>query len=192
MTVHRLLRGEPYRYRAAPHRIHAAEARRLLAVTTSAAQRVAARLDAVGARRRLRALTAIGYPAVSLAARLGVAPSTIRDLISGHTRTVTTALDRAVTILYDELWDQPPAENTGAQRRAVTAARARAARNGWPPPMGLVDAQIDNPGYRPRTRWRPTASACIGPRPTRHAAGHRRSPGRAAVMFGRTHVDGGR
>jgi hypothetical protein len=120
---------------------------------------------------------------------LGVSPGIIRDLISEHIRTVTPALQQAVVSLYDEMWDQPPAEHTGAQRRAATAARARAARNGWPPPMGLDDDQIDNPRYRPRTQWRPAAGACTAPRPTRHAAGHRRSPGQApATLAARTQV----
>ena len=171
-TVHRLLHGEPARCRAVPDRIHAAEARRLLAVTPAAAGRAAARRDPAGTRRRLRALTALGHPAVSLAARLGVAPGTVRDLVSGHAGSVSPALHHAVAALYDEAWDQPPGERTGAQRRAAAAARARAARSGWPPPMGLDDDQIDDPGYRPRTQWRPVARVCAEDRPARHAAGH--------------------
>jgi hypothetical protein len=73
-------------------------------------------------------------------------------------------------VLYDELWDQPPPESTGAQRRAAAAARNRAARNGWPAPMGLDDGQIDDPGYRPRAHWRPADAACTVIPSARHAS----------------------
>jgi hypothetical protein len=108
MTVCRLLHGEPTRYRAAPHKIHAREARRLLAITPAAAEQAATRRDAGGTRRRLRAMTAIGHPAVSLATHLGVAPGIVWDLTRERTRTVSPALHRAVAALYDEMWDQPP------------------------------------------------------------------------------------
>jgi hypothetical protein len=162
VTVHRLLHGEPSRCRGAPARIRAAEARRLLTVTPETARRAATRRDAAGTRLRLRALTAVGYPAASLAARLGVAPGRVRDLARGRTKTVGPALRKAVAALYDELWDQPPPESTGAQRRSTAAARRRAASYGWPTPMGLDDDHIDDPDYRPRARWRPTAAPCSG------------------------------
>jgi hypothetical protein len=140
--------------------------------------RAAARWDAAGTQLRLRALTAIGYPAAGLAGRAGVAPSTIRDLLSGHTRTVTPVLHRAIAALYDDLWDQPPPASTGAQRRATAAARRRAAANGWPPPMGLDDDRIDDPGYRPRSRWRPIAAACAARHEPRRAYGRVRGESR--------------
>jgi AraC-like DNA-binding protein len=162
-TVHRLLSDDLSRP-AMPRRMRAAEARRLLALSHGAASRAAARRDAAGTRLRLRALTAVGYPATSLAAHAGVAVCTVRRLIDGSAVTVSPALHRAVAAMYDELWDQSPASATGAQPRAAAAARERAARNGWPPPMGLDDDRIDDPGYRPRAGWRPVAPACAGPR----------------------------
>ncbi len=156
MTVHWLMHGELARNRPAPQRVHAGSARRLLAVTPAAACRAAARRDAAGTRNRLRALTALGHPATSLAARAGTAPCTIRDLLNGRTATVSPALHAAVQALYDQLWDTPPDTQTGAQRRAAAASRARAAASGWPAPMGLDDDRIDDPAYRPRAHWRPT------------------------------------
>jgi hypothetical protein len=172
--------------------MRAGEAGRLLAVTAAATEQVAARRDAAGTRLRLRALTAIGHPAVSLAGRLDVGPGTIRDIANGHTRTVSPALHSDIAALYDEMWDQPPAERTGAQRRAAAAARARAARNGWPPPMGLDDSQIDDPDYRPRAQWRPVASACLQPSARPHTAGHPRSRGRQENVRGHGHTGHGR
>jgi hypothetical protein len=162
MTVCRLGRGDPARGRAT--RIHAEHARRLLAVTPGALQQASARRDATGARRRLRALTAMGHPAVSLARRLDVPPSAVRAVIGGKAATVTVAMHVAVCELYEQIWDVRPSERTPAERRAATAARTRAARHGWPPPMGLDDGRIDDLGYQPRTRWHPGTGASPGNR----------------------------
>jgi AraC-like DNA-binding protein len=159
MTVCRLCRGDPPCGRVT--RVHAAHARRLLAVTPRALRQVSARRDATGARRRLRALTAMGHPAVSLARRLDVPPSAVRAVIGGRAATVTAAMDVAVCELYEQIWDLRPFERTAAERRATAAARARAARHGWPPPMGLDDDRIDDPGYQPRTGWHPASGVGI-------------------------------
>jgi hypothetical protein len=177
MTVSRLCRDDPPRGGVA--RVHAAHARRLLAVTPGTLRQTSPRRDATGARRRLRALTAMGHPAVSLARRLDVPPSAVRALIGGQATTVTAAMHVAVCELYEQIWDQQPFERTPAARRAVAAARFRAARHGWPPPMGLDDDRIDDPSYQPRTRWHPatgtgTAAQVFHRSPPRR--GRRRGP----------------
>jgi hypothetical protein len=159
MTVCRLCRDGPPRGRVT--RVHAAHARRLLAVTPGALRQASARRDAVGARRRLRALTAMGHPAVSLARRLDVPPSAVRAVIGGQAATVTAAMDVAVCELYEQIWDLRPFERTSAERRAAVTARTRAERHGWPPPMGLDDDRIDDPGYQPRTGWHPATGVGI-------------------------------
>jgi len=177
MTVCRLCRDDPSRGRVT--RVHAVHARRLLAVTPGALRQASARRDATGARRRLRALTAMGHPAVSLARRLEVPPSAVRAVIGGRAATVTAAMDVAVCELYEQIWDLRPFERTPAERRAAAAARTRAARHGWPPPMGLDDDRIDDPGYQPRTRWHPATGVGI-PGHVFHRSsswpGHRRGP----------------
>lgn len=179
-TVHRILKDDPALQGPVQRHIHTAEAQQLLALTPTAVQQVAARRNAVGAQRRLRALTALGHSAVSLAARLDVGPSTVRNLLRGDTKTISPALHQAVRALYDAVWDQPPTERTGAERRATIAARARAAQNGWPAPMGLDDDQIDDPGYRPRAHWRP--ASCAAPR--RRACGQPPLPNRHGEVRG--------
>ena len=159
MTVCRLCGDDPPRGRVT--RVHAVHTRRLLAVTPGALRQAGARRDATGARRRLRALTAMGHPAVSLARRLDVPPSTVQAVIGGRAVTVTAAMHVAVCELYEQIWDLRPFERTPAERRAAAAARTRAARHGWPPPMGLDDDRIDDPGYQPRTRWHPLTGAGI-------------------------------
>jgi hypothetical protein len=171
MTVCRLHRGDPARSRAS--RVHAAHAQRLLAVTSSALAQAGTRRDAVGTRRRLRALTAMGHPTVSLARRLDVPPSAVRAIISGEAATVTAAMHAAVCELYEQTWDLRPCERTPVERRAAAAARTRAAREGWPPPMGLDDDRIDDPAYQPRTRWHPATGTGVPP-------GHGHAPGNSA------------
>jgi len=90
MTVHRLLHGEARRRRL-PERMHAGEAGRLLAVTRTAAGLAATRRDAAGTRLRLRALVAVGHPAVSLAAGAGLTPRAVWDIVRGTTGTVSPA-----------------------------------------------------------------------------------------------------
>ena len=166
MTVCRLYRVEHPTGLSGPRRIRAAQARLLLGVTSVALEGVASRRDATGTRRRLQALIAMGHSGVSLARLLCVPPRTVWDLVRGTTITVSPLLHTAVCDLYERLWDQLPPESTGAERRAATAARARAAARGWPTPMGLDDDQIDDPTYQPRTRWLPATGRGIPPRPT--------------------------
>jgi plasmid maintenance system antidote protein VapI len=173
MTVHRLLHGEPARGRPVAGRIRAAHAERLLAVTGAAVRDTAARRDAAGARRRLRALIAMGHPAVSLARMLDVSPRVVWGIVRGTTATVSRDMHDGVSVLYEKTWNLRPYERSGAERRAAGAARRRAAVQGWPPPMGLDDDQIDDPAYRPRAHWRPATGSGTARPPDQ--------PGRASV-----------
>lgn len=169
MTVHRLLHGEPATGRPVPARIRAAHAERLLAVTGAAVRDAAARRDAAGARRRLRALIAMGHPAVSLARMLDVSPRVIWGIVRGTTATVSRDMHAGVSVLYEKTWNLRPLERSGAEQRAAGAARRRAALQGWPAPMGLDDDQIDDPAYRPRAQWRPAIGTGAVPVPARPA-----------------------
>ena len=122
----------------------------------------------------------MGHPAASLARYLGTPPRTVWDLVRGRTITVTHDLHTAVCVLYEQMWDLCPPERTGAERRAAAAARARAARNGWPAPMGVDDDLIDGPVYQPRAQWHPaTGTGSVTPAgPPAGAAGARRRAGR--------------
>jgi hypothetical protein len=161
MTVYRLLHGEPAKGRPVPARIRATHARQLLAVTAAGVQDAAARRDAAGTRRRLQALIAVGHPAASLARASGLPPRVVWGIIRGTTATVSRDMHDSVCVLYDKTWNLRPPERTAAERRAAAAARRKAALQGWPAPMGLDDEQIDDPAYRPRTRWRPAAGTGV-------------------------------
>jgi AcrR family transcriptional regulator len=168
MTVHRVeggrrtVPGRGCAMQRSPGRVRAVAAQRLLAVTSAAVEQRAVRRDAIGTRRRLQALIALGYPAAWLARRLGVEPRRVSRVAGGITATVTRRMHVAVCDLYDQLWDVRPPEQTPAERRAAAAARAVAAGNGWPTPMGLDDDRIDDPAYQPRARWRPAVGNVAG------------------------------
>ena len=102
--------------------------------------------DACGARRRIQALHAVGWPLADLCARLGWLAPRMTDLLT-HSATVRRDTHAAVCALYDALWDQEPAPS-----RATTAARRRALKRGWPVPLAWDDDTIDDPDAQP---WRP-------------------------------------
>jgi hypothetical protein len=95
MTVHRLHRGLAVGADGAAGRVHAVHARRLLTITPDSLGGGGARRDGTGTRRRLRALIAMGHPAVSLAGRLEVPPRVVWSIVRGTTATVTPAMHAA-------------------------------------------------------------------------------------------------
>jgi len=100
---------------------------------------------AVGTRRRLQALTAAGWSASELAARLGVTKSAVAQLRSVQRQRVLarTALD--VATLYDDCWWRTPPGRY--QARAERYAETR----GWVAPWRWDGVVLDDPAAVPRT-----------------------------------------
>ena len=117
-------------------------AQRLMAVRPTGDPRDTQYVDATGTVRRLRALSAVGWPYREIARRLGCDPGGINKVREGSRVMVRLATAKKVAALYDELWDQP-----GPSLRSVLAAR----RNGWVPPMAWDDDTIDDPAAQPHT-----------------------------------------
>jgi hypothetical protein len=107
--------------------------------------------DSTGGRRRLQALIAAGHTNAVLAERLGLTPSNFGSLMQRPRWTARHLRD--VQRLYDDMWDKPADESTPRARTAAAAARARAVRNGWVPPMAWDDDQIDDPAAVPAEGW---------------------------------------
>ena len=122
-----------------------------------------ARTDAGGTRLRLRALHVMGHGSARIARALGVREMTIRAIVRGDAPTVSSKLRDAVTDLYDAWWDKRAPERDRAERGAATAARRRAIAGNWCAGAGLDDDQLDIPGYRPKSKWKPATGTGTAP-----------------------------
>ena len=124
----------------------------LLAVTSEALPQ--GRLDAGGARLRLRALHVMGHSSARIARAVGASEKTIRKLVRGDAKTISPRLHDAITDVYDGWWDKRAPGRTRAERTAATIARRRAIAGNWCAGAGLDDDQLDIPGYRPTSGWK--------------------------------------
>ena len=122
-----------------------------------------ARLDAGGTRLRLRALHVMGHGSARIARALGVREETIQRLVRGDARTISPPLRDAIADLYDAWWDKRAPERTRAERAAAARARRRAIAGNWCAGAALDDDQLDVPGYRPRTGYRPATGTGVAP-----------------------------
>jgi hypothetical protein len=117
------------------------------------------RLDAGGTRLRLPALHVMGHGPARISRALGVREETIQRLVRGDARTISPQLRDAIADLYDAWWDKRAPERIRAERAA--AARRRAIAGNWCAGAALHDDQLDVPGYRPRTGYRPAAGTGV-------------------------------
>lgn len=144
----KLLYGDPSRPQAPSKRIRPKTEAAILAVTLDLAS--VASVPGVGTRRRLQALVAIGWSQAKLAGRLGTTPANFGKVIHGHTTNdVNVATARAVTKLYDELWDQVPPHSEWRDHIAYTRALGHAVGYDWFVPMAWDEDDIDNPDAQP-------------------------------------------
>jgi hypothetical protein len=120
------------------------------------------RLDAGGTRLRLRALHVMGHGPARIARALGVREDTIQRLVRGDARSISPPLRDAISDLYDAWWDKRAPGRTRAER-AAARARRRAIAGNWCAGAALNDDQLDVPGYRPRTGYRPATGTGTAP-----------------------------
>jgi plasmid maintenance system antidote protein VapI len=120
-----------------------------------------ARIDAGGARLRLRALHVMGHGSARIARALGVREATIRAIVRSDAPTVSPKLRDAVIDLYDAWWDKRAPERTRFERGAATGARRKAIAGNWCAGAGLDDDLLDTPGYRPASKWKPATGTGI-------------------------------
>jgi hypothetical protein len=140
--------GRPPSQRIRPHTAAA-----ILAVKPSAGQLAPGALtDITGARRRLQALVAAGWSQARLARELGMTGANFGAMMRRDQITAGTA--RAVSDLYDRLWNQPPPEHDQRARIAASRARRHAAQRGWAPPLAWDDDLIDDPAAAPAKGWK--------------------------------------
>jgi transcriptional regulator with XRE-family HTH domain len=148
----------------------------IAAVTSASLRR--ARVDAGGTRLRLRALHVMGHGSARIARALGVREMTVRAITRGDAPTLSTSLRDQAADLYDAWWDKRAPERDRFERAAATAARHRAIRGNWCAGAGLDDDQLDTPGYKPATKWKPATGTGTAPdnKPPDHRTRNRTNP----------------
>jgi hypothetical protein len=105
-------------------------------------------MSSVGARRRLRALHALGWPLEDLAAALGWGLHKVGNILDEYPLPVYDFL--LVCALYDQRWTWRP-EDHGVDPTAAEQARLAARLTECVSPLAWDDDTIDNPKARPRT-----------------------------------------
>jgi hypothetical protein len=108
-------------------------------------------VPALGTVRRLQTLTAAGWPAKFLEARMGTGQGYVSYLLrAGTGGTVRLYTAAAVRRLYAELSELRP-EEQGVPGGSATTARNRALKNGWPSAAYWDADDFDNPSFVPAT-----------------------------------------
>jgi hypothetical protein len=130
---------------------------------TTVRQLTIARLDVGGTRLRLRALHVMGHGSARISRALGIREESTQRLVRGDARTISPPLRDAISDLYDAWWDKRAPERTRAERAAAARARRRASAGNWCAGAALDDDQLDVPGYRPRTGYRPATGTGNAP-----------------------------
>jgi len=101
----------------------------------------------LGTRRRLQALTALGWSGHALEAQLGQRRSYVSRLVTAD-GPVLEATAQKIASLYDRLSMTLPPERTRGEKSAAVKARRYAQRMGWAPPLAWDDIDTD-----PEPQW---------------------------------------
>ncbi len=112
--------------------------------------------DATGTRRRIGALMWNGWSMGQIGARLGWERKNLRIVLHDRPR-VSPQTAAKVRALYDDLWDQPPPQETKFEKGAASKARKYARAHGFVPPLAWDDDPgphcIDDPAAVPAPSW---------------------------------------
>lgn len=133
---------------ATGRKIHRDSARAIMAIIPPSDIRDVSetmKAPARGTRVRLQALQALGWSIRSIAQTSGLGECHLTTILEQRPNgdRITARTIRLVAQAYEELWDSRPAQETPAQRAAVSRTLNRAERAGWKPPMAHDDAEID-------------------------------------------------
>lgn len=100
-------------------------------------------VTATGLIRRTQALSALGWSDTQIGRAGGLTRDAIDRYRSGRIRMPKHATVVGICRAYRALSARVPAPRTRIERAAVAAVKARAARNGWPPPLAWDDIDTD-------------------------------------------------
>jgi len=104
-------------------------------------------VPALGTKRRLQALHAMGYTWVALAAETGYSVGGLKSVTRGEWDVVEARNAEAVRDAYERLSMVLPTSDDPHQRSAINSARNKSRRYGWPPPLAWNNP--DDPAERP-------------------------------------------
>lgn len=110
-------------------------------------------IDGTGTRRRLQALSRMGWSQRAIGERFGQSEVAVGDWYRAER--VTPATAKKVAGWYAELSMQVPQPRTRFDRYSVGSTRGRARAAGWPPPLAWDDDTIDDPEATPANDWAP-------------------------------------
>lgn len=112
-----------------------------------------ARVPADEARRRVRALVALGWSQSKIAAALGITRANFRVADDACTH-ITVATDKAIAALYADWSTRLPPQTDQRERIAASRARNYAKAHGWPPPLASAEHNRqevhEDDAYEPR------------------------------------------
>lgn len=103
-----------------------------------------ARVDATGTRRRLQALTALGWSVKRLCGEHDLDRQALDHALGGAQLT-TARTAQTVAAAYQRIGDRPPTMRSPADAGAVTRAKNKAALSGWTPPAMWDPEVLDDP-----------------------------------------------
>lgn len=104
-------------------------------------------VDALGTKRRIRALMALGWTGRQIDAELGRKPTYTANLLCGPDR-VNRATAASVAAVYERLSMRLPADEPDANRQVIARTRGEARRKGWAPPLAWDEIDTDlEPNY---------------------------------------------
>lgn len=146
-SLNKLLYGHPNpdgTRRPPAKRIKPATAARILAIHAGT-DTIAGGLpvDPTGTHRRLQALVACGWSQSKLAEQLGMGRANFGRMMQRSTVQARTA--RAVTVLYERLWNTDPPRASHRDKIAYSRSIKYAREHRWPPPLAWDDDELDQP-----------------------------------------------
>jgi hypothetical protein len=106
-------------------------------------------VSALGARRRLQALAAIGYTFERLAPIVDYTRYNVRILANGDRDWISSAVDQRIRTAYNRLHMQPPVPANHHEQAGITKVKARAIAKGWAPAFAWDAETIDDPNTQP-------------------------------------------
>ncbi|WP_369167841.1 hypothetical protein AB5J49_08175 [Streptomyces sp. R28] len=107
------------------------------------------RVDPTGTRRRIQALSAIGWPLKELGPHIGIKPDNVRRILVRSQRVYGTTAQATIDA-YDQLRRSRPRKH-GVSEIGIARARRNAKEQGWAPPKywDQHPGCIDDPDFEP-------------------------------------------